>query len=56
VAFGNYLRDGEIFWQKITDLHSGGILTIATDGESYGHHFKFGEMALAYVIEQAMKS
>ncbi|WP_457571744.1 DUF3536 domain-containing protein [Desulfovulcanus sp.] len=56
VAFDNYLRDGERFWQKIANGHSGGLLTLATDGESYGHHFKFGEMALAYVIEQALKN
>ena len=56
VAFDNYLRDGERFWQKIVSAHSGGLLTLATDGESYGHHFKFGEMALAYVIEQALKN
>jgi len=26
------------------------ILNIATDGESYGHHHKFGDMALAYAL------
>jgi hypothetical protein len=26
------------------------VLTIATDGESYGHHHKFGDMALAYAL------
>jgi len=56
VAFDDYLSDGEGFWQKITTGHLGGLLTLATDGESYGHHFKFAEMALAYVIEQALKN
>ena len=27
------------------------LLSIATDGESYGHHHKFGEMALARALE-----
>lgn len=28
------------------------ILTIATDGESYGHHHRFGEMALASTLDR----
>ena len=24
---------------------------IATDGESYGHHHRFGDMALAYALD-----
>ena len=28
------------------------LLSIATDGESYGHHHKFGEMALARALDQ----
>src|SRR5207244_1681909 len=28
------------------------LMHIATDGESYGHHHKFGEMALAYVLDR----
>jgi alpha-amylase/alpha-mannosidase (GH57 family) len=28
-----------------------GIVHVATDGESYGHHFKFGERCLAYGLE-----
>src|SRR5690606_37678826 len=26
------------------------LLHIATDGETYGHHHKFGDMALAYAL------
>ena len=26
------------------------LVNIATDGESYGHHTKFGDMALSYVL------
>jgi hypothetical protein len=52
VAFEQLLADGEAFWRRLTALPAG-LQCIATDGESYGHHFKFGEMALAYVIAQA---
>ena len=30
------------------------ILQVATDGENYGHHKKFGELALAHVVAQAL--
>lgn len=40
---------------RSSDLRSSGgpdrLISIATDGETYGHHHKFGEMALARVIE-----
>ena len=60
IAFEGLLRSGEHFWQRIAGeasalASSGGsspLLTLATDGETYGHHFTFGEMALAYVLAQ----
>lgn len=57
VAFEGLLSDGEKFWQRIRSAAwamqgEDGILTLATDGETYGHHFTFGEMALAYVLAQ----
>jgi alpha-amylase/alpha-mannosidase (GH57 family) len=30
---------------------SGRVVNVATDGESYGHHFKFGDRCLAYALE-----
>ena len=53
VAFERLLANGETFWTRLTASFTGGLRNIATDGESYGHHFMFGEMALAYVIQQA---
>ncbi|EPR44764.1 Protein of unknown function DUF3536 [Desulfovibrio sp. X2] len=53
VAFQGLLADGERFWQRMTENPSSGLRAIGTDGETYGHHFHFGEMALAYVLEQA---
>ena len=62
IAFEGLLRDGEHFWQRIAGearalgaAHAGpgdALLTLATDGETYGHHFTFGEMALAHVLAQ----
>ena len=52
VAFERLLENGENFWNRINGSSSGGLLTLATDGETYGHHFPFGEMALAYVLAQ----
>ncbi|PKN31444.1 MAG: glycoside hydrolase, partial [Deltaproteobacteria bacterium HGW-Deltaproteobacteria-20] len=53
VAFERLLGSGENFWVRLSGSFSRGLGNIATDGESYGHHFMFGEMALAYVVQQA---
>jgi alpha-amylase/alpha-mannosidase (GH57 family) len=55
VAFEGLLRNGEHFAQRILTLHSGEndeplLAHIATDGETYGHHHRHGEMALAYAL------
>lgn len=53
VAFERLLSNGDKFWNKINSSANNGILTISTDGETYGHHFTFGEMALAHVLDNA---
>jgi len=53
VAFERLLADGETFWRRIVRESGPGLLSLATDGETYGHHFKFGEMALAFALDQA---
>ncbi len=55
VAFERLLSDGESFWRKLSERARGkeGLLSLGTDGETYGHHFKFGEMALAHVLAKA---
>jgi len=53
VAFERLLADGENFWRRLSGAAGPGLLALATDGETYGHHFQFGEMALAYVMAQA---
>ena len=62
VAFEGLLRDGERFWNRVRDTALSSpsedteILTLSTDGETYGHHFHFGEMALAYLLSQGYAS
>lgn len=55
VAFEELLQDGGRFVEKLKTGISPAqdfsrLTNIATDGESYGHHTKFGDMALAYVL------
>jgi alpha-amylase/alpha-mannosidase (GH57 family) len=55
VAFGNLLEDGQRFAARMLGAFKKGqrrdrLAHIATDGETYGHHRKFGEMALAYAL------
>jgi alpha-amylase/alpha-mannosidase (GH57 family) len=50
-AFNNVLDNGEILAKRLLSEFSGEqpqIVSIATDGETYGHHHKQGDMALAY--------
>jgi alpha-amylase/alpha-mannosidase (GH57 family) len=54
VAFGGLLRSGEEFASRLMGIFSKNqevqLAHIATDGESYGHHHRFGDMALAYAL------
>ncbi len=55
VAFEGLLRNGEDYWNKLSGASGPGLLSIGTDGETYGHHVEFGEMALAYVLAQGVE-
>jgi alpha-amylase/alpha-mannosidase (GH57 family) len=55
VAFEKILDRGEDFAHRLLRGFSESrqwpqILTIATDGETYGHHHRFGDMALSYAL------
>ena len=57
IAFGDLLKDGERFAQRLQGAFSEEqnkpqIVHIATDGETFGHHHRFGEMALAYCLDR----
>ncbi|KEO71961.1 DUF3536 domain-containing protein [Anditalea andensis] len=55
VAFEGLLDNGEKFASRLADLFTDEdevqLANIATDGESYGHHHRYGEMALSYCLE-----
>ena len=57
VAFEGLLDDGQKFAQRLLGAFSEEtrpwpeLVHIATDGESYGHHHQFGEMALTSALE-----
>lgn len=56
VAFERVLDDGARFAERLKGAfepkaREAQLVHIATDGESYGHHHRFGEMALAFALE-----
>ena len=56
VGFEHLLRDAQGFFKRLQaawtpETETPRLVNIATDGESYGHHEPFGDMALAYLFE-----
>lgn len=56
IAFGQIIRDAKLIYkhmakriQEKSDVLE--LIHIATDGETFGHHRRFGNMALSYLIE-----
>ncbi len=59
LSFGDLLTDSNRLTARLVEAFAPSrltpqILTVATDGENYGHHKKFGELALAHVLTQAL--
>jgi alpha-amylase/alpha-mannosidase (GH57 family) len=54
IAFGGLLSNGEYFAKRLmsgfNDADEPQLVHIATDGETYGHHHRYGEMALSYCL------
>jgi alpha-amylase/alpha-mannosidase (GH57 family) len=57
IAFEGLLNDGETFGRRLASGFNSSksatepqLVQVATDGESYGHHHKHGEMALSYAL------
>ncbi|MCS7170786.1 MAG: DUF3536 domain-containing protein [Aquificaceae bacterium] len=53
IAFGELINNMEEVIKRTQ--HRKGITLIAVDGETFGHHKKFGEMGLAYLLERHPK-
>ena len=55
IAFEKLLANGERLAARLMEAFDDGrdhdqLAHVATDGESYGHHFQYGDMALAYAL------
>ncbi len=55
IAFSDILQNGERFAERMISSFPEGIqqpclLNLANDGETYGHHHRFADMALAYAL------
>jgi hypothetical protein len=56
VAFNHLLNDGRVFAERLLsaapmNVGHDALAHIATDGETYGHHHRFGDMALASALD-----
>jgi len=55
IAFGPLLRDARAWAERLVpgpDPLGPDLVSVATDGETFGHHHAFGEMALASVLDR----
>jgi alpha-amylase/alpha-mannosidase (GH57 family) len=55
IAFERLLNNGELLAKRLTCVFDDKrdhdqLVNVATDGESYGHHFQYGDMALAFAL------
>jgi alpha-amylase/alpha-mannosidase (GH57 family) len=60
IAFNGLLNDGKRFAERLLsplafDSAESQLVHVATDGETYGHHHKHGEMALAFCLDYIEK-
>lgn len=56
VAFGSLTDNAELWASRMLEMagdeQAPAVVSLATDGETFGHHRRFGEMGLAHVIQQ----
>ena len=57
ISFEHYLKNAENLYETVTSFYnkkdSSHLISIATDGEVYGHHEPFGDMCLAALTKLA---
>ena len=53
IAFEQALASSKVLVDRFAQrrAEAAGLINIATDGETYGHHHKFGDLCLAYALE-----
>ena len=52
IAFENLLKSSRSLVDRFARIaHDREMVNVATDGETYGHHFKFGDICLAHALE-----
>ncbi len=61
VAFGDALKNGGDFARMLIEALPASatprrLVSVATDGETFGHHHKYGDMALAYCLDTIERS
>ncbi len=59
ISFENLLTNAGLLYNAIkskiyTNSKKPQIISVATDGETYGHHHKFGELAIGYLVEELL--
>jgi alpha-amylase/alpha-mannosidase (GH57 family) len=57
ISFGDLLKNGDEFTGRLIGAFSNKInhpqlVNVSTDGENYGHHHRFGDMALAFTLDR----
>ncbi len=57
VSFTDILKNGDVFAGRLFNAFSDKrnypqLVNIATDGENYGHHHRYGDMALAFALDR----
>jgi alpha-amylase/alpha-mannosidase (GH57 family) len=56
IAFDKALRSSrELVDHFLRAAEAGDLVNVATDGETYGHHYKFGDLCLAHALEVEAK-
>jgi len=56
IAFEKALTSSHELVDRFVEVaRTGDLVNVATDGETYGHHFKFGDLCLAHALEVEVK-